>query len=122
MNAEKTWKLRSSNKKEQVSYVAISCGKTDTKPKWVPKLNSIVLLFKKNFSRVHCFGISIRQTLPQFNVNLMNHFNKGKRYEEIITITILEFENKKATSKIVAIAEKKENNVSEKSYIPTKGI
>ena len=52
----------------------------------------------------------------------MNHFNKGKRYEEIITITILEFENKEATSKIVAIAEKKENNVSEKSYIPTKGI
>ena len=60
--------------------------------------------------------------MPKFNVNSMTQFNKGKRYEEIITITILEFENKKATSKIVAIAEKKENNVSEKSYIPTKGI
>ena len=52
----------------------------------------------------------------------MTQFNEGKRYEEIITITILEFENKEATSKNVAIAKKKEHNVSEKSYIPTRNI
>ena len=52
----------------------------------------------------------------------MTQFKKGKKYKEIITITILEFENKEATSKNVAITEKKEKNVSEKSYIPTRGI
>ena len=61
---------------------------------------------QKHFFRVHCFGISIRQTVPQFNINLMTQFNKGKTYEEIIAFTILEFENKEATSKNVAMCQK----------------
>ena len=36
----------------------------------------------------------------------MTQFNKGNTYEEIITFTILEFENKEATSKNVAMCQK----------------
>ena len=65
-------------KHKSCDQVARKSGKTDKKAKWVNKLNIIVLLCKNIFSRVHCFGISIRQTVPQFNINLMTQFNKGK--------------------------------------------
>ena len=62
-------------------------------------------------------------TASQFNDNLMIQFNEGKGYKRIRTIKFFfSLKIQEATSKSVAVTEKKENNMSNILYVPTKGI
>ena len=58
-------------------------------------INSVVrsCYSKRLFSDMHCFTMSICETVHQFNNNLITQFNQGKGYRGIRTIKIFEFEN-----------------------------
>ena len=72
---------------------------------------------------MHRFTISICDTVPTFNDNLMTRFKEGKRYSEIWTIKIFVFENRWSdVQKYCVHQEKKENNMSDKLNIPNRGI
>ena len=72
---------------------------------------------------MHCFTISIYETVLQFNDNLMTQFNEGKGYNGIRTIKVSKFEN---TKNDVLIIEKKGKQYVRKiiytnqGYLPTK--
>ena len=56
---------------------------------------------------MHHFTIFIRETVPQFNDNLKNRFNKEKGYKKLKQLKSFSQKIQEATSKSVAITEKK---------------
>ena len=71
---------------------------------------------------MHYFTIFICETQFQLNDNLMTQFNEGKECEGVRTIKSLSLKIQEATSKCCDHREKKENKISDKQYIRTKGI
>ena len=52
----------------------------------------------------------------------MTQYNERKGYRVYRTTKIFEFENTKSDFKVLQLLQKKEINMSNKSYIPTRGI
>ena len=71
---------------------------------------------------MHCFTISIYETVLQYNDSLMTQFNEGKGYNGIRTIKVSKFEN---TKNDVLIIEKKGKQYvrqiiyTNQGYLPT---
>ena len=71
---------------------------------------------------MHCFTISIYETVLQYNDSLMTQFNEGKGYNGIRKIKVSKFEN---TKNDVLIIEKKGKQYvrqiiyTNQGYLPT---
>ena len=73
------------------------------------------------YASLHDFNM-LYKTVPQFNVKSIIHFNEEKGFQGIRTIKNLSLKTEEATSNVLRSLRKKKNNMSEKSYIPTRRI
>ena len=72
---------------------------------------------------MHCLTISICEAAPNFNESLMTPmaFVKSRGTTKLEQLKLLVFENTRNVTKSCS-QRKKKNNLSDISYIPTKGI
>ena len=84
---------------------------------------------KRLFSGLHLLTMSICETVPQFSDSLMTQFNKGKGWEQIRKkVGFLSLKIQEATSKSVAITEKKGKHYvtriiyTKRGHLLTKGL